>query len=44
MARVFAIMVQILLGAGAIAVQVLCERYFIPGYKFYALQWRGVAV
>jgi len=41
---VFAVMVQILLRAGAIAVQFYCERYFIPGYRFYALHWRSVAV
>jgi hypothetical protein len=44
LARVFAVMVQILLSSGAIAVQVLCERYFITGYKFYALHWRSVAI
>jgi hypothetical protein len=43
LARVFAVIVQFLLRAGAIAVQVLCERYFITGYKFYALHWRSVA-
>ena len=44
LSRVFAVMVQILLRAGAIAIQVLCERYFITVYKFYALYWRSVAV
>ena len=27
-----------------VAVQFLCERYFIPGYKFGSGHWRSVAM
>ena len=40
----FAVTVQILLRAGAIAVQVWSSREFIPGYKFGDVHWRSVAV
>ena len=40
----FAVMVQILLRVGAIAVQFYRNREFIPGYKVVGGHWRSVAV
>ena len=43
MARVFAVLVQILLSITSVAVQVDGSHKFIPGYKVGGGHWRNVA-